>query len=207
MPEHMGDAGTRAMAWVGRIMLSLSPQAERGKKLEEFAGKRCPFFDRGQPLDVSIRRQMETFVDRDLEKVHIHHGYQTEEVSRRLGARAFSFKGRAFNPPQNLDTVTAEELPQTANRGSRPASAVLTRTHSDAGMVLPAPAENTPLTVNTRRREGQDQPSVQVSAGGLTETGLESIPDIDVGEVANRVYRLMQHELTLDRERITKLGG
>lgn len=228
MPEHIGNAGTRAMAWVGRIMLSLTPQAERGTELEKFTERRRFLFDQGQPLDVSTRGQMETLLGYNLDTVRIHHGYQADEVSRRLGARAFTFKGQVFGSRQNLDTATTEglgllahelthviqqtkpqRLPQykLASRDPSPVPAALTRTHSCAGIVLPAPAENTPLTTNPEEREVKAQASEQLAAESLAEKRSESASRINVGGVADRVYRLMQHDLILERERATKLGG
>jgi hypothetical protein len=188
-------------------MRTLRPQAKLSKKFGEFAGRRHLFYDGGQPLDVSTQSKIGTLLDHDIDKVHIHRGYQTKEVSRRLDDRAFNLKRWALDPSKHVDTATAEELLQTAKRDTKLASSALTWTHSDAGMVLPAPAESKLLNANTRKREGQDRPSVPVPAGELTEAGRESIPYIDVREVANRVYRLMQHELTWERERVTKSGG
>lgn len=228
MPQHIGNAGARAMGWGRCVMLSLSPRVERGKELDNFTNNKRyrSFFDLGQPLDVSIRRQMETFLGRDLEKVRIHHGYQAGVVSRRLGARAFTLKGQDFGHRQNLDTATTEglgllahelthvtqqtqpqRLPQVANRGYSPVPAALTRTPSDAGMVLPAPAEDTPLTTSPVRRKAPARASKPLGAEGSAGKRSEPASGIDVEKLADRVYRLMQHDLNLERERATKLGG
>ena len=189
-------------------MLFLSPQARRSKELEKFTEGHRFLFDRGQPLGVGTPGQMGTFLGYNLEKVPINHGYQAEEVSRQPSARAFAFKGQAVGPHQNLDTATTDglglppheityvteqtqlqRLPQRrlANRDSSPAPAALMRTRSAEETILPAPAENTPP--------------------GSTEKRPELPPRRNVGEVADRVYHLMQHDLILERERATKLGG
>ena len=163
-----------------------------------------------------------------IEKVHIQQEYQVEEVSRRQGARAFSFKSRVFGNHQNLDSATtkgpglpdhelnriiqqaqSQKLPQRhlANRDSNSVPARLARAHSDAGMVLPAPAENTTPIVNTRMRVTQAQASVQLAAGGPTEKRTEPTHRIDAKEVADRVYRLMQRDLIIEGERSAELGG
>lgn len=228
MQEHTGNTSARAMAWVRRIMLSLSPQAELGKNIQKFTERRRPLFDGGQPPDVSTRRQRETFLQHNLEKVYIPRGYQAEKISRRLGARALTFKGQFSGNRLNLDSATtkglglldnqpvravqqaqSQKLPQRqlANRDFNLAPAALTRTHSDVGMVLPAPAENTPLIPDLQRRETQHRASEQPGVEGPAEKRTESTPRIDAGEVADRVYRLMQHDLRLEKERATKFGG
>ena len=158
MPEHIGIAGTRAMAWVRRVMLPFRTQTRQ-------------------------REGMEKFTERVSRLSHrITHANQQAQ-SRRL--------------PQH----------QVANQDSSPAPAALPRKYADAMMLLPAPAQNTQLTTHTQRREAQAHASEQVAVRGLAEKRYESAPRIDVGEVADRIYRLMQHDLTLERERATKLGG
>lgn len=83
----------------------------------------------------------------------------------------------------------------------------LTRAHSHAGMVLPAPAKNKTLTKNQGGKEERAKASEQLAAKALAEKRPESIPRINAGEIADRVYRLMQHDLILERQRTTKLGG
>jgi len=175
VPEHIGNAGTRAKAWAERTVLFLSPQAERGKQLEKFAERRRPFFDRGQPRDVNTHTEG-------------------------LGLLA-------HEPTHVIRQTQPQRLPQIANRDYSPAPAALTRTPSDAVMVLPAPAENTPLTTSPVRSQAQAGASESPGTEGPAEKRAETASRIDVGEVADRVYRLMQRDLILERERATKLGG
>lgn len=149
MLEHIGSAGTEAMAWAERNIVSFNLQAKRGESIEKITQRLRPLFAVGQRLDVSTRRQMETF--------------------------------RA------------------------PAS--LARTHSHAGAVLPAPAKNRTLTKDQESKEERAKVSEQRAAKTLAEKGSESIPQIKASEIADRVYRLMQHDLILERERLPKLGG
>jgi hypothetical protein len=108
VPQHIGNAGAKAVAWVEHIVLSA--QAKRTKELKEFAERLRSLFDPGEPLDVTSRRLMEPFLGYDLQEVRIHHGQKAEEASRRLGARAFTFRGHVFAPRQNLDGSTTEGL-------------------------------------------------------------------------------------------------
>jgi hypothetical protein len=85
------------------------------------------------------------------------------------------------------------------------APVALTGTHPGAGMVLPAPTENTHPTTQTLGGVVQAKAEVQRSAAeGLAEKGSKSPHRGNVGEIADRVYRLMQHDLILERERVTK---
>lgn len=228
VPQHIGNAGTKATAWVERITLSLSPQVKRAKELEEFTERFGSLFDLGEPLDVTTRTQMEAFFGYSLERVFVHRGHLAEEASRRLGARAFTFRGHIFAPQQNLDASTTEglgllahelthaiqqtqphRLPQgqMADQGTRSVPAApTTRSRSDAEMVLLAPAKSASLTASPQLREAQAQASEQLAVEG-SSSKVESPPQINPEAVANEVYRLMQYDLFLERERRTKLGG
>jgi hypothetical protein len=171
---------------------------------------------------------METFFGYKLEKVRIHRGQGAEEASRRLGARAFTIRGHIFGPRQNLDNSTREglgllahelthviqrvqphRLPQrqVTNREDSPMSATLPGGHSDVEMVLLASPKSSPLTTNPQLREAQAQANEQLVVEGLADNTVKSPPQINPEEVANKVYRLLQYELVLERERATKIGG
>ena len=202
MPQHIGTAGTKAMAWVKHIALSLSPQVKRAKELEEFTARLRSLFDLGEPLNVATRGRMEAFLGYDLEAVRLHRGHQAEEASRRLGARAFTFRGHIFAPQRNLDASTTEglgllahelthviqqtqphQLPQgqMADRDTGSVPAAPPRSHSDVEMVLLAPAQSSPLTTNPQQREAQAQDSEQLVAEGLGNK-VESLPQINEEE-------------------------
>ncbi len=228
MPQHIGNAGTKATAWVEHIILSPSPQIKKAKELEEFTEGLRSLIDPGESLDGSTRRLMEPFFGYDLERVRIHRGHRAEEASHRLGARAFTFRGHIFAPHQNLDASTSEglgllahelthavqqtqphRLPQGqwANQDTRSAPAARPGSHPGTEMVLLAPAKGAPLTANVQLREAQAQANEQLVAEGLADRKAKAPPQINPEEVANKVYRLMQYDLILERERVTKLGG
>jgi len=166
---------------------------------------------------------MEAFFGYDLGEVRIHHGHRAEEASRRLGARAFTFRGQVFGSKQNLDTSDTEglgllahelihviqqtqphQLPrgQMTDRNTSSAPAALPRSHSNTEMVLLAPARSTPVTTNLQLREAQAQASEQLMAKGLGSK-TKSPPQINHEEVTNKVYCLMQNDVRLERERAT----
>lgn len=72
------------------------------------------------------------------------------------------------------------------------------RTVTSGNMVYLAPARHTP--------ERQSRDGEQVAAAPA-EDGNETATDINPEAVAERVYRLMQRDLKLERERATRLGG
>jgi hypothetical protein len=227
VPQHIGTAGIKATAWVEHSILSPSPQVKRTKELQRFVEGLRSLFDPGEPLDVATRRWMETFFGYSLKEVRIHRGQEAEEASRQMGARAFTFRGEVFGPHRSLDTSTKEGLgllahelthaiqqtqphqlpqghPESSDVGL--ASAASLKSHSGAEMVLLAPASNSPITTNLQQREAQAQANERLVIEGLGNR-TESPPQIDPELVAAKVYRLMQQELVLERERATKLGG
>ena len=221
MQQHIG--GTKIMAWVEHIMLSFSFQVKRAKELEKFTERFRSLFDLGEPLDVNTQRLMETFFGYDLEKVRLHRGQEADEASRQLGARAFTFRGHVFGPRQNLLTSSVEGLgllahelthviQQTKPRRLHPAAEISLVSaapggHSDVEMVLLAPSQGLPLTTDPQFREAQARASEQLVTEGLTDNQGKPPPEIDLEAVADKVYRLMQSDLVLERERATRLGG
>jgi len=57
--------------------------------------------------------------------------------------------------------------------------------------------------------EGRVQAEVdeQMVQRVLSSDKPQSQPHVDLEEIADKVYRLMQHDLILERERATKVGG
>ncbi len=224
MPQQIGSAGTRATAWAEHILRSPDPQVGRARELKEFAKRlRSLLFGPGEPLEVTTRERMEAFLGYDLEKVRIYRGQGAEEASRQLNARAFTFRGRIFAPRQSLDTSTAEgvgllahelthaiqqtqpqRLPQSraADQGAGAAPAAPAGGRAEVGMVLLAPA-SAPSANGPQLSEAQAQASERLAAEALADNRPESPPEISNEAVADRVYRLMQYDLVLERERAT----
>jgi hypothetical protein len=178
MEESIGNASMRTMAWAEHTILFLNPLAEK--------------------------------------------------VSHRPGMQAFTFKDDVSDPHQNLNAPTTEglgrlpnELPHVtrqthiqqlphcrlANRDPDSMSAAFTKSRPGNRTILPAPARNTNLTTRLQGRKTEDQASDKVATKISPGKRSESTPYIDVGEVADRVYHLMRHDLILERERTTRLGG
>lgn len=220
--EQYRIGNNTALAWVERI-LALNPQVKRAKELEDFVERLHSLFNAGEPLNVTARRRTEAFFGYDLEAVRVHHGHEAEEVSRRLGARAFTFRGHIFGPRQNLDTSSEEglgllahelthaiqqiqphQLPQRQreSRERSPVSAASPGSRSDVDKVLLASPQNPPLNISPQKAEAQAQASERLVTKVL-KSQAKSPPQIDPAEVASRVYRLMEYDLKLERDRLS----
>jgi hypothetical protein len=180
---------------------------------------------------------METFFGYNFDDVLVHQGYQAEEASRQMSARAFTIGSHIFGSHQALDTSTQEgqgllahelthviqqtqphQLPQGSSEAkddftlpatsqeTSPGETAPPANHADIEMALPAHLKNSPATTSPQQREAQAQASEQMVTEGLANNTKPS-PQINLEEVASKVYRLMQDDLIMERERATKLGG
>ncbi len=214
--EH-SISGTKTGAWVAHI-LSLSTRVKKARGLEPFTERLHSVSKVGEPLDVATRKRAEAFFGYNLEDVRIHYGHQAEEASRRLGARAFTFKGHILGSHQNLDASTREGLGLLAHELThaiqqtqphrRPQRQSANREEStvSATPVLSASRQGPPTSASPQQEEAQAQASEQQVVEGLRNE-TESPPQVNPREVADKVYRLMQYDLVLERERATRLGG
>ena len=122
-----------------------------------------------------------------------------------------SFRPQA-TPGKSLEEFTQmhpQQLPHSrlVNRDSGGATASLKSAHSYAGTVLPAPAQNGTLNKNQEGRKERAKANVPLIEKEFALKKTESISRINTREIADRVYRLMQHDLILEKDRVTRLGG
>jgi hypothetical protein len=229
MPESIGDAGTKAMAFTRSIMLSYRPQIKRLKDLEDFIQTLCPPAKPGEPLDVTTRARMEALFGYDLGAVRVHHGQQVEEVSHSLDARAFAFGNDVFIPRKSQEASTVEEQGLLAHELTHAIQQVhpqkLTQVNHEPKGVSPLLAETSPAPSasrsppemvllatqgttpggNHQQSEVQAQTNEQLAAESLDNTTQRH--RIDTKEVTDRVYRLIRNDLLLERERAIRIGG
>jgi len=200
----MGAAGQDALAWARAKRLALW--------LDEILG-------RGKPLDDSVRRQMEGFFGHNLEDVRIHDSHQAGEVARRLGAEAFAVGSRIFAARERLNPETAEGMGLLAHELTH----VIQQTQPQPVPHSVLVREGIPQQSGQYRAGGETaqfagySPSSLISAEEDMEAeaqaseevmrAVESAgqsaaisPEIDVDELADRVYRFMQQDLILGRE-------
>ena len=173
MSEQIGNAGNIAMAWAERIMLSLPHKDERGAEMNNFTERRHSLVGPGKPFDMSTHTE---------------------------GLRLLAHRLNDIVPQTQPRRLSKHEL---LSQDSSPVPATISRTYSDVGMVLPAPAENISLASNVPRREIQTGDSVPLAAKDSGKEGAESSPRINLVKVADKVYRLMRSDLILERERTT----
>jgi hypothetical protein len=104
---------------------------------------------------------------------------------------------RGTNQTQSRGSVQR----RSADRASNPAPAVVTRTNSGSGIILPAPAVTMPLASRPRKGSNEVGTSEPITAESVAGKRPESVPQINANEVADKVYHLMQRDLILERER------
>ncbi|MFC1872089.1 DUF4157 domain-containing protein [Chloroflexota bacterium] len=195
--QPIGSAGREANAWAKHVAPVLGPQVRQGEL-----------------LDMVERERMEASFGRDFKNVRVHYGYHAEEASRQLGARAFTFKDHIFGPRRSLDSATAEgqnllaheltHVVQQTQPRQRPQSRgpdISPGDRSQIGMVYLAPSQ-----AGREQREAQAQATEQ-TVDRTSDSREEPGSTVNRQEVADRVYRLMQHDLILERERSTRMGG
>jgi len=203
----MGGAGFDAQSWV--------PARRLAEWLEQLLGS-------GRPLDDAIRRRMEDFFGYSLEDVRIHDSRQAGEVARRLGAEAFAIGGQVFGDAESLNTLSPEGMGLVAHELTH----VIQQTqppplpHSGVVASKPTPdreqsatsrtetaqlARYSPPSVNSAEEPGEAEAraseEVMRQAAESGEQAVEASPEVDIEELADRIYRLMRRELMLDRER------
>ena len=225
MRQHIGS--TKVMAWVERI-ISLGSQVNRAGEAKGFTERHYYRFGHGGPLKIADRKPVETFSGYRLKDVRVYAGSHPEEASRRSGAQAFTFRGKAFGSRPKLDTKAGEGLGmlahelthviqqnrphhltqrQVAHQEDGAVSAKLLSDASDAKMALLASVQRSPLPAGQRLGEFRAQANGQPEQMVFSDDEPGSQPQVNIGQVADMVYRLMQRDLILERERATRVGG
>ena len=206
--RQMGAAGQEALAWARAWRLA--------RWLQQILGT-------AEPLEQSVRRQMEGYLGRSLEDVRIHDSQQAGEVARRLGAEAFAIGSRIFADRGKLNPETVEGLGLLAHELTH----VVQQTQpqplaprAPAGESIPRqkggqqasgeraqfarylPPSSSPVEQQMEAEaQASEQAVLAAQRGG--KTAETAAPETDVDELADMVYRLMRHDLILERERMS----
>lgn len=183
----------------------------------------------GRPLDLAVQQRMEALLGRDLSEVRIHDTQQAGEIAHRLGAEALATGSRIFAAPDGLapetprgEALLAHELTHFVQQ-TQPSRKATARPHGSA--------ERLPIVTSGLFPRGEvaglpwhavrGSPSVQLAAEATstepdaTETQAlaveevtrqvaaerPGVAEVDPQEIADLVYRLMQDDLRLERER------
>lgn len=196
------------------------------------AGRLSSVLGRGQALDETIRMRMEPALGYDLKDVRIHQTKQAGRLARALEAEAFTIGAHIFTAEGKLDALSrqsrgllAHELThviQQTHPQPVPYSCDIQslRRHGapggDALSMVPGHAE--PQAPPLQPASTGEYPWWGNSAADAMETEAQSVEDdvrgeqtpsrrsqvtaVDAEEVAEIVYRLMQNELSMERDRV-----
>lgn len=178
----------------------------------------------GRPLDLTRRRPLETLVGRDLSDLVVHDSEQAGRLAGRLQAEAFAVGRRIFAPPGRL----APAVPGATQLLAHEAAHVVQQTapaRLAVGLardlpLAPPPARREPARAAAAAPAGTADWLIQradlAEAPGTAEerevaaehvaraaaASRQAAPrEVDVGEVAARVYALLLQEARLERER------
>jgi hypothetical protein len=219
------------MLWPALATLKFRPFILGASAFGKKVGKRKS--QPGEPLDALNRADMEELLGCDFRDVRIYDDRQAGELARQLNAEAFTVGNRVFAAPGKLNTATlagkallAHELTHVVQQTERHVTSwpALERslpcwqtTRSNADHLVPQLAASSRTGgsggVVQRAREAEAQAvehSVRETSGTgslRAERGNVPAAEIDAEDIADRVYRLMQSELVLERERARAQGG
>ena len=173
--------------------------------------------------DESQSESRKPFLDRLLSRtmsdIRIHANGRAGELTRRLGARAFTVGRDVYVRPELVEPMTPEgealiahELTHVAEQtGREPSDLPLLRPQTQttsqsisasASVQRALPASLSSSEARAERTEGGARQSAQSSgAQGTKQDAMDNPTPPDAEELAERVYRMMAEELVLDRER------
>ena len=216
------DALSREQLW-----LSLADWLKTAKGMSFLSRLTGP----GQPLSLEVQRRMEALLGRDLSEVRIHDTRQAGEIAENFGAEAFAVGPQIFSAPDELAAdrpkglaLLAHELThvvqQTQPTGiaynypgmpAQPAVSASSSFVTGQGTGLTYQPAKAPIQVQLAAEAGAAEPdtmeaqalAVEQAVQEAGNDGLVRPATVDPHEIADRVYRLMQEELRLERERKT----
>lgn len=226
MAYRVGIAGAEALNWAklkAKILNSFRVTRELSSLLS-----------RGEALDEMTRMEMESAFGYDLKDVRIHKTKQAGELARELQAEAFTIGADIFAAEGKLNTPTRENrgllahelthviqqtYPQPVIRSSddlslespgMPGGKGLSQIAGNAE--LPHPALQLAPIGPFKSGGGSITEEMEVAAQTAEHTmrgeeeGLSRsrTPAVDAEEIAEIVYRLMQQELLIERDRVRR---
>lgn len=221
-----GSAGRNALAWAklkAELIKLLLPGSTSGRKL-----------DPGQPLDETTRVEMESVLGYDLRDVRVHKTRQAGELARRFEAEAFTIGTDIFASEERLNTPTkqgagllAHELThvvQQTHPGEYFAGTYAAQQqggHNNTGQRLPIRLNRSDLSFiqvpqfalpgsfpvvssEPAKMEAEARNAEQAVQQAKDDAASKRAAAIDAGQVADRIYRLMQRELLLENDRMRR---
>jgi hypothetical protein len=197
MSSTAGTAGQNALAWAKLKMELL--------KLFQFGDKSGGINDAEQSLDETTRSEMERTLGFELRDVRIHMTKQAGDLARQLNAEAFTIGSDIFAAEGKLSPSTREgkgllihELTHVVQQ-SRPQHVDLP--HVPAPQFSPLTQSSVGNTTQAAAMETEAVNAEQASSRTTEEARDQQAPVIDAVELAEHVYRLMQRELLMEKDR------
>jgi hypothetical protein len=224
MAYMVGIAGVDALNWA-------KLKAKLFKSFRVSAGL-SSLLSRGEALDEMTRMEMESALGYDLKDVRIHETEQAGELARELQAEAFTIGTDIFTTEGKLNAPTRENrgllahelthviqqthphpvLRSSDNEGLEslriPGGKGLSEIEGNAQAPNPAlqlapigPFQSQGNSI-TGEMEEAAQTAEQVVSREEEGSNRSQTPAVDAEEIAEIVYRLMQQELLLERDRV-----
>jgi hypothetical protein len=189
---------------------------------------------RGETLDEMTRMEMESALGYDLKDVRIHETKQAGELARELQAEAFTIGADIFTAEGKLNAPTRENrgllahelthviqqthpspIPRSSDnvgfeRLRMPGGKGLSNTAGNAELPHPAlqlapigPFRSGGSSI-TEEMEAAAQTAEQAVSREEEDLTKSQTPAVDAEEIAEIVYRLMQQELLIERDRVRR---
>ena len=226
MAYMVGTAGTDALNWA-KLKAKLFEFFRVGGGLSSL-------LSRGEALDEMTRMEMESAFGYELKDVRIHQTKQAGELARGLQAEAFTIGADIFTAEGKLNTPTRENrgllahelthvIQQTHPRpvlhssdnvslesprifGGNDLSEIAGNAELPHPALQPAPIGPFQSGGSSIAEEMEAAAQTAEQAVSREEEGLtrSRTPAVDAEEIAEIVYRLMQQELLLERDRVRR---
>jgi len=226
MAYTVGIAGADALNWA-----KLKAKLFEFFRVDEWLSS---LLSRGEALDEMTRMEMESAFGYDLKDVRIHETKQAGELAHELQAEAFTIGADIFTTEGKLNTPTRENrgllahelthviqqtYPRPVIRSSDNVGFESLRIHGGKGLSniagnaeLPQPAlQLAPISPFqsggssiTEEMESAAQRAEQAVSREEEGSTRSQTPAVDAEEIAEIVYRLMQQELLLERDRVRR---
>jgi len=183
-----------------------------------------PGLHKGESLDEATRSRMEALLGHDLRDVRIHQTRQAGEIARRLDAEAFTIGAHVFSgesvltsPAKRSTGLLAHELTHVIQQTNPlPSGNTGRNTQKGQPVIQPGVAQVPSIQMNNNGfsaitgntasagMEAQARTSEQAAQRGNQGGGRTSAAEMDVEGLADLVYRMMQMEVLIEKDRLRR---
>ncbi|MDA8219100.1 MAG: DUF4157 domain-containing protein [Dehalococcoidales bacterium] len=173
----------------------------RARRLESFAA----LLARGRRLYPAERSWLEPLLGRDLGDLVVHTDEQSARLAGRLQASAFAAGRRVFAPPGIGEGVLAHEAAHVVQQTAPAAAAELPLALPEAGRTGGAAGRRPVVQASAAEpggTEGQEAAARSAAEAAVDRPRTRTATPIDVDDLADRVYVLLQEEALTERERL-----